>query len=219
MRISGRLLCAGLLLLLGTVLSFALPMPADWPSTVWHREAYRAFFFHLPYAFAGTLAFMLAAAHAARYLATRDLRADRAAWGAAELGLVFLFIATITGMVLAKTQWGAWWNWDPRETSVFFVLLLYAAYLLLRQALPDDPALRARLSSAYLLLAVAPMIWLVMIFPRSGAAGGSLHPKRAPIDAVHWRIIFVQLAGLLCLFAEARRIQDGIGRVDATVEG
>ena len=48
----------------------------------------------------------------------------------------------------AKAMWGSYWNWDPRETSIFFLLILYVAYLALRGAI-DEPEKRARLAAVY----------------------------------------------------------------------
>src|ERR1035438_9829206 len=118
------MLVAGLLLATGTVLGLTVPMSTALQEG-WYREAYRVVFFHMPLAFAGTVFFIVAAGHAGLYLGSRDLRRDAAASGSAELGLVLLLLATVTGMIFAKSQWGQWWNWDPRQTSVFFVLLIY----------------------------------------------------------------------------------------------
>jgi len=91
------------------------------------------------------------------------------------------------------------------------VLLIYAAYLMLRQALPPDEALRARVSAAYLLLALAPMIWLVAVFPRTvGQANNSMHPVRPPLHAEHWRLIFLNFGGLLVVGAWLRSLQTNL---------
>jgi heme exporter protein C len=198
----------------GIILSFAVKMP---PGNFADLEAYRAVFFHMPLALVGCLAFMVAAVHAARYLASGKLSCDAAAWGAAEAGLVLTFLATVTGMVFAKNQWGTWWNWDPRQTSIFFVLLMYAAYLALRQALPEDEALRARLGAAYLLIAVAPMMYLVMVYPRHAPA--SLHPAKAPFEAIHWRVMLANFVGFLGLFAWISWFQAGVARLRAAARG
>ena len=76
----------------------------------------------------------------------RDPRHDRAAAVAIELGLVFGVLATITGALWARIMWGAYWNWDPRQTSILISLLFYGAYLALRSGIDDDdharPAVR-----------------------------------------------------------------------------
>lgn len=201
----------GLWVAAATVWSFAIPMPQGRGFV--DIEGYRAVFFHVPLAWVGCLAFLVAAVHAGRYLVTRNPLADAAAHGAAEAGLVLTLLATLTGMIFAQTQWGKAWNWDPRQTSIFFVLLIYAAYLVLRQALGEDEALRARLSAAYLLLAVFPMIWLVAVFPRTVPT--SLHPEQAPFDAIHWRLMFVNFAGFIGLFAVLMRLHGATARLTA----
>src|SRR5205823_6457108 len=76
------------------------------------------------------------------------------------------------GAIFSKGMWGAYWNWDPRQTSIFFLLLVYAAYLTLRGAV-DDPARRARLAAVYGLFAAAVTPLLVFVVPRIFF---SLHP-------------------------------------------
>ena len=200
----------GVWVLVACVRSFAIPMPSGGFRDL---EGYRAVFFHVPLAWTGCVAFLVAAVYGGQFLVRRDLRADAMACGAAESGLVLCLLATITGMIFAKTQWGVAWNWDPRQTSIFFVLLIYAAYLVLRQAIGEDEALRARLSAAYLLLAVVPMMWLVMVFPRTQPA--SLHPEKAPFEGPHWLLMFENFAGLLGLFVVLMCLHSATAKVHA----
>jgi len=202
------LVLVGLWMAVGTVITFTVKMPGV--TGFDDIEAYRAVFLHVPLAWTGCLAFLIAAGQAARYLFTRRKLVDLSACALVESGLVLTGLATITGMVFAKSQWHTAWNWDPRQTSIFFVLLIYAAYLLLRAAVEDE-TLRARLSAAYLILAVAPMMWLVMVYPR--LAAGSLHPSQAPFEGPQWRVMFFNFAGLLGLLAVLSRLPGGIARL------
>lgn len=195
------------------VAAFGVAMPSGGFRDV---QGYRAVFFHVPLAWTGCLSFLVAAVQAARYLVSRAPLLDKAACAAAETGLVLCLLATVTGMIFAQSQWGVAWNWDPRETSIFFVILIYAAYLVLRGALGDDEALRARASAAYLLLAVAPMMWLVMVFPRT--APGSLHPEKAPFEARHWYIMLANFAGTLGLYAVIMRVHAVTARLQQRQE-
>ena len=122
-------------------------------------------FFHIPVAWVAVMAFMLSAYWAVRYLRTGDIVYDW--WGAAAAGwgLVFCLLATISGAIFAKLTWGAYWNWDPRQTTIFVLLLLYGAYLALRSAIADE-AQRARVSAVYSLLAAGSVPFLVFIIPR-----------------------------------------------------
>jgi heme exporter protein C len=69
-------------------------------------------------------------------------------------------------------SWGSFWNWDPRETSIFILLLVYGAYFALRSAV-EHPERRAALGSVYALLAFITVPFFVFIVPRVYA---SLHP-------------------------------------------
>jgi len=48
------------------------------------------------------------------------------------LGFLFFTLATILGAFWAADAWGAYWQWDPKETWAFIVWLNYAAWLHLR---------------------------------------------------------------------------------------
>jgi len=136
-------------------------------------DASRIFFFHVPAALCGFVAFVVAAIYGAVYLRTRNPAADFKAAASAEIGLTFSIIAMISGMIFSQVTWGAYWNWDPRQTTLLTVLLIYAAYFALRQAVPVRST-RARLSAVYILLAgfVAPLLFFIL--PRVYA---SLHPR------------------------------------------
>ncbi len=136
-------------------------------------ESSRILFFHVPLAWASFAGFIAAAVWSIRYLMTRDLRHDIAAHVAIQLGLLFGVLATVTGSIWARIEWGAFWNWDPRQTSILVSLLFYGAYLALRGAL-DDPEKRARLSAAYAILGLVVTPFLYWIVPR---AVFSLHPE------------------------------------------
>lgn len=142
------------------------------PARSFVGESSRIVFFHVPQAWVSTLAFFLAAGYSWRYLARRRIEDDEAASAAARLGFLFCVLATVTGSIFARVMWNSYWNWDPRETSIVLLLLVYGAYLGLRSAL-DDPERRATLSAAYALVAVVTVPFLVFVVPRMYR---SLHP-------------------------------------------
>jgi heme exporter protein C len=138
----------------------------------------RILFFHVPMAWVSFIAFIAAAISSLRFLLVpkgrrRDLRHDRSAAAAIELGLIFGVLATVTGAIWARIMWGAYWNWDPRQTSLLISLLFYGAYLALRQAIEDDET-RARLSAVYAVLGLVVTPFLYWIVPRITY---SLHPE------------------------------------------
>jgi heme exporter protein C len=134
----------------------------------------RILFFHVPAAWVSFVAFLAAGVWSLLYLARgRRPRHDLAAAVAVELGLIFVVLATLTGSVWSRIEWGAFWNWDPRQTSIVLAMVFYAAYLVLRGAVEDEQA-RARLSASYALLGLVVAPFLYFVLPRITF---SLHPQ------------------------------------------
>ena len=96
----------------------------------------RLAFFHIPVAWVSVLAFLMSAWWAAAYLRKGSQRVDALSAGSAKIGLIFVLLATVSGAIFSKMTWGAYWNWDPRQTTIFVLLLIYGAYLTLRSAIP-----------------------------------------------------------------------------------
>ena len=142
------------------------------PAESFVGESSRIVFFPVPTAWISARAFLLAAVHSGLYLRTRRLESDDAAAAAARLGILFCTLATVTGSLFAKVMWNSYWNWDPRQTSIVLLLLVYGAYLGLRQAI-EEPERRATLSAAYALVAFVTVPFLMFAVPRMYA---SLHP-------------------------------------------
>ena len=46
-----------------------------------------------------------------------------------SVGLPLLTIGVITGAMWAKEAWGAYWQWDPKETAALSCWILYAGYM------------------------------------------------------------------------------------------
>ncbi len=136
-------------------------------------QSSRILFFHVPMAWVSFVAFIAAGVWSLLFLWRRDPKHDRAAAVAVELGLVFGVLATITGALWARVMWGAYWNWDPRQTSIVVALLFYGAYMALRSSLEDGDQ-RARLSAAYAVLGLVVAPFLFFIMPRIMF---SLHPQ------------------------------------------
>jgi cytochrome c-type biogenesis protein CcsB len=57
---------------------------------------------------------------------------DDIMYKAIAVGFAFFTIATILGALWAAEAWGAYWQWDPKETWALIVWLNYAAWLHLR---------------------------------------------------------------------------------------
>jgi heme exporter protein C len=166
-------------------------------------ESSRIVFFHVPMAWIAVLAFLVSCIASVMYLRRRDPRDDIRASVSAGLGLLFAVLATTTGAVFAKIMWGAYWNWDPRQTSITILLLIYAAYLALRGAV-DDPERRASLSAVYAILAFVTVPFLVFVVPR---IYWSLHPDTIintrgtnEFDSRYTQVLMAALVGFTGLY-------------------
>ncbi len=109
----------------------------------------KIFYFHVPLAWNGLLAFMIVFVASIAYLRTQNIKFDILARAAAEIGVVFTVLTLATGMIWARTAWGAWWSWtDVRLVTYFLLLLLYLGYLMLGNSVEEESK-RARFLSVF----------------------------------------------------------------------
>jgi cytochrome c-type biogenesis protein CcsB len=54
---------------------------------------------------------------------------DIIVYRAIAIGLPLISIGIITGAMWAKEAWGAYWQWDPKETAALFSWIIYLAYM------------------------------------------------------------------------------------------
>ncbi len=173
-------------------------------------ETTRILYFHVPCSWVATLSFLIAAVSGALFLLKNDLKYDLWAENSAHLGLFFTALATITGSIWAKVIWHSFWNWDPRETSIFILLLIYAAYFALRSAVEDEEQ-KARLSAVYVIIAFITVPFLVFIVPR---IYDSLHPDpvinaqgKIKMNGKMLQVFFGSLAGFTGIFLWMLRLK------------
>jgi heme exporter protein C len=102
------------------------------PTDAIEGQPQRIFYFHVPVAWIGMLAFGVVTVAGIGYLWKNDERWDWAARASAELGAVFITLALITGSIWGKTTWGTWWTWDARLTTTLILWFIYIGYLMLR---------------------------------------------------------------------------------------
>jgi len=167
-------------------------------------EASRIFYFHIPQAWISVLAFAMSMIYSIGYLRKRDILTDGRAADTAAIGLLVCILAAATGSIFAKVTWGSFWNWDPRESSIFLLLLIYGAYFALRGAVQDENR-RATLSAVYSIFAFLTVPFLVFVLPRMVP---SLHPSDSVVDenmkfvmgAEVWRILLTSLVGFSVLY-------------------
>jgi heme exporter protein C len=143
-------------------------------------ELGRNMLFHVPMSMVAFIAFLLAMIYSIMFLRKKNMEYDFKARASSAIGLMFTILATVTGSIWARFSWGTFWNWDPRETSIFILLLIYIAYFLLRSLLEDGEEKKARIAAVYNIISFLPMIFLIFVLPRITQ---SLHPGSSGTEA------------------------------------
>jgi heme exporter protein C len=115
-------------------------------------EVQRVFYFHVASAWIGGLALFIGLLAGILLLITGQLFWDRLELASVEIGLVFSAMTLFTGMIWGRPAWNTWWTWDPRTTTFAILILIYFAYLMLRNAI-EDPDRRARFAAVYAIVA------------------------------------------------------------------
>ena len=141
-------------------------------------EKAKIIFFHVPTAWLSVIAFLMAMVYGIKYLRKHNLDDDAKSSAALQIGMVFTILATVTGSIWAKFTWGAFWHWDPRETSIFILLLIYGSLFALRSAIENEDK-RARLSAVYSIIAFLTVPFFIFIMPRIMIG---LHPGSLELD-------------------------------------
>jgi heme exporter protein C len=111
----------------------------------------KVFYFHVASAWVGMLSFLVAAVAGVVYLRTGSREWDIVEFSAVEIGIAFGIITIISGSIWARPIWNTWWTWDPRLTTATIMVLVYTAYLMLRNGI-EDPDRRGRFGAVYAII-------------------------------------------------------------------
>ncbi len=95
-------------------------------------------FVHVPAAWIAQMAYALIAVSSFGLLVWRHPLADVSAKAAAPLGAVITFLCLGTGSIWGRPDWGTYWQWDLRMTSVLVLFLLYLGLIALRNAIEEE---------------------------------------------------------------------------------
>ncbi|MDZ7766034.1 MAG: cytochrome c biogenesis protein CcsA [Melioribacteraceae bacterium] len=173
--------------------------PSSWnqfPMIPGLEEKAKIIFFHVPTAWLAVIAFLMAMIYGVKYLVKGNLDNDAKSNAALQLGFIFSILATVTGSIWAKFTWGAFWHWDPRETSIFILLLIYGSLFALRSAIENEDK-RARLSAVYSIIAFLTVPFFIFIMPRIMTG---LHPGSANDDNAGPVVDFQMDANMMLVF-------------------
>src|SRR2546423_5488318 len=158
------------------------------PTEATQGHAQRIFYIHVPLAITGAYgSAILLFIGCLGFLITRDLKWDRFAAAAGEMGVVFTTAQLLTAMMWAKPIWGTWYTFDSRGTLQIVLLLIFISYFMLRSYLPDREKM-AKLCGVFGLLGMVdvPINYLsIYLFrtqhpqPVVSPGGGGVDPDMA----------------------------------------
>ena len=136
------------------------------------NETIRNLYFHVGMWFAMIAMALTSMIYAIRFLSSGDLLFDFKATQFAHVGVLFGVLGLATGMLWGNYTWGHFWPDDPKIHGAAITVLVYLALFILRNGIPDLEK-RARVSSAYNLIAFVLLVVFVIVYPRIAP---SLHP-------------------------------------------
>jgi heme exporter protein C len=192
-------------------------MVAPTDSVLGHVQ--RVFYFHVPIAIMSFVAFLVVFIGSLGYLVRRTPRWDAIAHASAEVGVVLVTLALLTGIIWARPVWNTWWTWEPRLTTT----LILVAYLMVRSYAPTQSkgAIYAAVVGIIGFVDV-PIVYYSVVWWRS------IHPSPvvgpfAQADSLERSMSFILLFSLitfLFFFAymvveriELRRAEEALGQI------
>ena len=194
-----KILCVLLL-----VYTFIAGLLINVPRNPQLQETIRNLFFHVCMWFGMMILFTISFIQAIKYLRTNKLSNDIASRQYAGVGILYGLLGYITGAIWMsytlvddnKTLFNAFDSIarEPKLIGAAIALLVYAAYLVLRDSIQDIDK-RARISAVYNIFAFAmlfPSIWIIpRLLPSLHPGGSEGNPALTFKDAsMNMRLVF-----------------------------
>src|ERR1022692_1467259 len=180
---------------------------------------FKIIFFHVPMAITALTCAMVAFVASILFLVTKKFQFDALAVAVTEVGLAFLAGNLITGSIWGRVAWGMWWAWDARLTSALVCWLLYAGYLMLRNAI-EEPTQRATFAAVFSIFAFidVPIVifsikWWRTQHPQPVFWGGGSFP---PDWTRHfwWNVLAMLMLGIVMVAVRLRQ-EDAQREIDS----
>lgn len=156
-------------------------------------ESIRNTYFHVCMWFAMLTLFLVSVIYSIKYLKNGKTENDQISAECINVGVFFGLLGLLTGTVWAKFTWGDWWPNDAKLNGTLISMLLYLAYIVLRNSIEEEQR-KARISAVYNIFAFPMMFVLIIVLPR---LTDSLHPGNGGNPAFssydlewHMRLVF-----------------------------
>lgn len=138
------------------------------------NETIRNLYFHVTMWFAMIFVLGGSVFYSIKYLSANQIDDDMRAEHMANVGILLGVLGIVTGSLWARFTWGGWWVNDPKLNGAAISLLIYLAYVVLRNSM-DEEQKRARVAAVYNIFAFVLLIVFLMVYPRMNKVD-SLHP-------------------------------------------
>lgn len=162
---------------LGVVLvlySIIMGFLGDVPKLPILHETIRNLYFHVTMWFSMIFVLGGSVVYSLKYLSKSKIEDDIRAEVMANCGILFGVLGLITGSLWARFTWGDWWANDPKLNGAAISMLIYLAYIVLRNSM-DEEQKRARIAAVYNIFAFVLLIVFLLVYPRMNKVD-SLHP-------------------------------------------
>ena len=200
-------------------------MVAPTDSVLGHVQ--RVFYFHVPIAVMSFLAFFVVFIGSLMYLIKRTSKWDAIAHASAEVGVVFVTLALLTGIIWARPVWNTWWTWEPRLTTTMILWLIYVAYLMVRSYAPS-PSKGAIYAAVVGIVGFVdvPIVYYSVVWWRSIHPSPVVGPfaQADALDGTMALILLFSFVTFLFFFAymvmermDLRKTEEALGRVRFTL--
>ncbi|MBN2003606.1 MAG: cytochrome c biogenesis protein CcsA [Anaerolineae bacterium] len=154
------------------------------PREITMGDVQRIFYFHVASAWVGFFGFFVTFMGGGLYLLRGERFWDILALASAEVGLTFITMTLLTGMLWAKPVWGVYWTWEPRLTISAVQWVIYLAYAVLRGSVSAADR-GARFAAVYGVVAfvTVPLSWFAIRWWRTihpvvfSSSGMTITPK------------------------------------------
>ena len=189
-------------------------------------EVQRIFYFHVASAWVGFFGFFMTFLAGIMYLLRAERQWDILGLSSVEVGLTFIIMTVVTGMLWARPVWGTYWTWEPRLTISAIQLLIYVAYGMLRGSI-DGAERQARFAAVYGIVAfvTVPLSWFAIRWWRTihpdiltGGEGMAVTPRMIQTLLVSLVAFTTLYATLLRQRIRLERARDRFARLRATLE-
>ncbi len=164
----------GLMMIAAIIASFMAPgaNQFQYPSLA------RIIFWHLPCAIISVIFHLRCGYFAYKYLQNKNDSNEIKMSLSMEMASLMASLTMITGMLFSRVQWGAWWQWDARQTSYLMLLFLFTASLTLQAGLSNSNS-RGRILASYNIATLPIGLFLVFVYPRlTQVMQNSFHPSQ-----------------------------------------